>query len=163
MKLVSYRLVLGIIVGIVFSFFTVYFFNMEDIILQIQVYLQIDILKAIVIQIGANFKFDLLAFFTGTPNIADFFAPQLLASIFIGFLSGTIAKGLKRGLIASTLVIVVAFLIWMIPSVIYGEDLMALFQGPQLSNTIGGILSAILGAIIGGLIGGFVSGPYEEV
>jgi len=163
MKLVSYRLVLGIIVGIVFSFFTVYFFNMEDIIDQIQVYLQIDILKVIVIQIGANFKFDLLAFFTGTPTIADFFAPQLLASIFIGFLSGTIAKGLKRGLIASTLVIIITFLIWMLLSVISGEDLMALFQGPQLFSTIGGILSAILGAIIGGLIGGFVSGPYEEV
>jgi len=161
--LVSYRLVIGIIVGIVFSFFTVYFFNMEDfidIILQIP---QIDILKVIVIQIGANFKFDLLAFFTGTPTIADFFAPQLLASIFIGFLSGTIAKGLKRGLIASTLVIIITFLIWMLLSVISGEDLMALFQGPQLFSTIGGILSAILGAIIGGLIGGFVSGPYEEV
>lgn len=161
--MVSYRLVLGIIVGIVFSFFTVYFFNMEDIILQIQVYLQIDILKVIVIQIGANFKFDLLAFFTGTPNIAEFFAPQLLASIFIGFLSGAISKGLKRGLIASTLVIIITFLIWMLLSVISGEDLMALFQGPQLFSTIGGILSAILGAIIGGLIGGFVSGPYEEV
>jgi len=161
--LVSYRLVIGIIVGIVFSFFTVYFFNMEDfidIILQIP---QIDILKVIVIQIGANFKFDLLAFFTGTPTIADFFAPQLLASIFIGFLSGTIAKGLKRGLIASTLVIIITFLIWMLLSVISGEDLMALFQGFQLFSTIGGILSAILGAIIGGLIGGFVSGPYEEV
>ena len=160
--MVSYRLVLGIIVGIVFSFFTVYFFNMEDPIDQIQFYLQIDILKVIVIQIGANFKFDLLAFFTGTLNIADF-APQILASIFIGFLSGAIAKGLKRGLIASTLVIIVAFLIWMLLSVISGEDLMALFQGAQLSSTIGGILSAILGAIIGGLIGGFVSGPYEEV
>ena len=136
---------------------------MEDIILQIQVYLQIDILKAIIIQIGANFKFDLLAFFTGTPDIAKFFAPQLLASIFIGFLSGTISKGLKRGLIASTLVIIIAFLIWMLLSVISGEDLMALFQGAQLFSTIGGILSAIFGAIIGGLIGGFVSGPYEEV
>lgn len=162
--MVSYRLVLGIIVGIVFSFFTVYFFNMEDIIDdQIQNYIKTDILKVIVIQIGANFKFDLLAFFTGTPNIAEFFAPQLLASIFIGFLSGSISKGLKRGLIASTLVIIVAFLIWMLLSVISGEDLMALFQGAQLFSTIGGILSAIFGAIIGGLIGGFVSGPYEEV
>ncbi len=161
--MVSYRLVIGIIVGIVFSFFTVYFFNMEDIIDQIQFYLQIDILKVIVIQIGANFKFDLLAFFTGTPNIAEFFAPQLLASIFIGFLSGSISKGLKRGLIASTLVIIVAFLIWMLLSVISGEDLMALFQGAQLFSTIGGILSAILGSVIGGVLGGLISGPYEEV
>jgi hypothetical protein len=161
--MVSYRLVLGVIVGIIFSFFTVYFFNMENIIIQLQIYLQTDILKVIVIQIGANFKFDLLAFFTGTPNIVDFFAPQLLASIFIGFLSGTISKGLKRGLIASSLVIIVDFLIWMLLSVISGEDLMALFQGAQLSGTIGGILSAILGAVIGGLFGGIISGPYEEV
>ncbi len=159
----SYRLVLGIIVGILFSFFTVFFFNMEATILQIQVYLQTDILKVIILQIGANFKFDLIAFFTGTPSITEFFAPQVLACIFIGYVSGTISKGLKRGVIASSLVIVIGFLIWMLLSVISGEDLMALFQGAQLSVTVGGILSAILGAVIGGLIGGFISGPYEEV
>jgi hypothetical protein len=157
---VSYRLVIGIIVGIIFSFFTVYFFNMEEIILQIRN--TTDILKVIVLQIGANFKFDLIAFFTGTKSFMEFFSPQLLASIFVGFLSGSISKGLKRGLIASSLVIIVSFLIWMLLSVISGEDLMALFQGAQLSVTIGGILSAILGAVIGGLLGGIVSGPYEE-
>ena len=161
--MVSYRLVLGIIVGIVFSFFTVFFFNMTATILQIQNYLQTDILKVIILQIGANFKFDLIAFFTGTPSITEFFAPQVLACIFIGYVSGTISKGLKRGVIASSLVIIIGFLIWMLLSVISGEDLMALFQGAQLSVTVGGILSAILGALIGGLIGGFISGPYEEV
>ncbi len=161
--MVSYRLVLGIIVGIVFSFFTVFFFNMEATIIQIQIYLQTDILKVIILQIGANFKFDLIAFFTGTPSITEFFAPQLLACIFIGYVSGTISKGLKRGLIASSLVIIIGFLIWMLLSVISGEDLMALFQGAQLFVTVGGILSAILGAVIGGLLGGFISGPYEEV
>ncbi len=161
--MVSYRLVLGIIVGIVFSFFTVFFFNMEATIIQIQIYIQTDILKVIVLQIGANFKFDLIAFFTGAPSITEFFAPQLLACIFIGYVSGTISKGLKRGLIASSLVIVIGFLVWMLLSVISGEDLMALFQGAQLPVTIGGILSAILGAVIGGSIGGLISGPYEEV
>ena len=161
--MVSYRLVLGIIVGIVFSFFTVFFFNMEATILQIQIYLQTDILKVIILQIGANFKFDLIAFFTGTPSFTEFFAPQLLSCIFIGYVSGTISKGLKRGLIASSLVIIIGFLIWMLLSVISGEDLMALFQGAQLSVTVGGILSAILGAVIGGSIGGFISGPYEEI
>ena len=161
--MVSYRLVLSIIVGIVFSFFTVFFFNMEATIIQIQTYLETDILKVVILQIGANFKFDIIAFFTGTPSITEFFAPQLLACIFIGYVSGTISKGLKRGLIASSLVIIIGFLIWMLLSVISGEDLMALFQGAQLSVTIGGILSAILGAVIGGLLGGFISGPYEEV
>ncbi|MBA7572529.1 hypothetical protein ES708_14312 [subsurface metagenome] len=51
----------------------------------------------------------------------------------------------------------------MLLSVISGEDLMALFQGTQLSVTIGGMLTAIIGSIIGGLIGGVISGPYEEV
>ena len=159
----SYRLVLGIIVGILFSFFTVFFFNMEATIRLIQDYLQTDILKVIILQIGANFKFDLIAFFTGTPSITEFFAPQVLACIFVGYVSGTISKGLKRGLIASSLVIIIGFLIWMLLSVISGEDLMALFQGAQLFVTVGGILSAILGAVIGGLLGGFISGPYEEV
>jgi len=161
--MVSYRLLLGIMVGVVFSFFTVFFFNMEATILQIEIYLETDLLKVIILQIGANFKFDLIALFTGTPTITAFFAPQLLACIFIGYVSGSIAKGLKRGLIASSLVIIIGFLIWMLLSVISGEDLMSLFQGTQLSVTIGGILSAILGAVIGGSIGGLISGPYEEV
>jgi hypothetical protein len=136
---------------------------MEATIIQIEIYLETDILKVIILQIGANFKFDLIALFTGTPSITEFFAPQVLACIFIGYVSGTISKGLKRGLIASSLVIIIGFLIWMLLSVISGEDLMALFQGAQLSVTVGGILSAILGAVIGGLVGGFISGPYEEV
>jgi len=161
--MVSYRLLLGIVVGIVFSFFTAFFFNMEEIIIQLQLYSQIDVLKFIIILIGANFKFDLFSIFTGSSTIIAFFAPQLLASIFIGYLSGTISKGLKRGLIASFLVIIIDILIWMLLSVISGEDLMALFQGTQLSVTIGGIITALIGAIIGGLIGGVISGPYEEV
>jgi hypothetical protein len=161
--MVSYRLLLGIVVGIVFSFFTSFFFNMEEIIIQLQLYSQIDVLKVIIILVGANFKFDLFSIFTGSSTIIDFFSPQLLASIFIGYLSGTISKGLKRGLLASLLVIIIDFLIWMLLSVISGEDLMALFQGTQLSVTIGGILTAFIGSTIGGLIGGVISGPYEEV
>ena len=161
--MVSYRLLLGIMVGVAFSFFTVFFFNMEETIPLIETYLETDLLKVIILQIGANFKFDLFALFTGSPSITAFFPPQLLACIFIGYVSGSISKGLKRGLIASSLVIIIGFLIWMLLSVISGEDLMALFQGAQLFVTVGGILSAILGAVIGGLLGGFISGPYEEV
>ena len=39
---------------------------------------------------------------------------------------------------------------------------MALFQGTQLIETLGGIISAIIGGFIGGLVGGLISGPYEE-
>jgi hypothetical protein len=160
--MVSYRLIIGIIVGICFSFVTVFFFNMEDVLIRIQLYLGSDALRVVILMIGANFEFDLISFLTGTPNIIEFFAPQLLASIFIGYLSGTIAKGVKRGLTAGTLVIVIDFLIWMLLSVVAGEDLMALFQGAQLISTVGGILSAIIGSILGGFLGGLIAGPYEE-
>ena len=160
--MVSYRLVIGIIVGISFSFLTVFFFHMEDVLIRIQLYLGTDALRVVILMIGANFEFDIISFFTGTPNLIQFFAPQLLASIFIGYLSGTIAKGIKRGLTAGTLVIVIDLLIWMLLSVIAGEDLMALFQGAQLISTIGGILSAMIGAVLGGFFGGLIAGPYEE-
>ena len=39
---------------------------------------------------------------------------------------------------------------------------MALFQGTQLTETLGGIISAIVGVLLGGSVGGLVSGPYEE-
>ena len=158
----SYRLIIGIIIGICFSFITVFFFNMEEVILQIQLYLGSDALRVIILMIGANFEFDIISFFTGTPSLVEFFAPQILATIFIGYLSGTIAKGMKRGLTAGTLVITIDLLIWMLLSVIVGEDLMALFQGAQLISTLGGILSAIIGAVFGSALGGLVSGPHEE-
>jgi hypothetical protein len=160
--MVSYRLIIGIIVGICFSFLTAFFFNMEDVIIRIQLYLGSDPLRVVILMIGANFEFDLISFFTGTPNIIEFFAPQLLASIFIGYLSGTIAKGVKRGLTVGILVIVIDLLIWMLLSVVAGEDLMALFQGAQLISTAGGILSAMVGSILGGFLGGLIAGPYEE-
>jgi len=161
--MVSYRLVIGIVVGIVFSFFTVFFFSMQNVIQQIQLYVGNNMLKVIILMIGANFEFDIISFFSGTPTFIDFFSPQILAGIFIGYVSGTISKGTKRGFISSLFVVIVDLLIWILLSVISGEDLMALFQGVQLITTVGGILSAILGAVIGGTIGGFISGPYEEI
>jgi hypothetical protein len=160
--MVSYRLLIGIVVSVFFSFFTAFFFTMEDIILQIQLFSASDPLKVVILMIGANFRFDIISFFLETPTFFEFFAPQLLASILIGFLSGTISKGIKRGLIASSIVIIIDVAIYILLSVIYGEDLMALFQGAQLSATIGGILTGIIGAIVGGICGGLISGPYEN-
>lgn len=158
----SYRLIFGIIIGILFSFVSVFFFNMENIIIQIQGSVDNNILRAIALIIGANFRFDIIGFFTGTITVSGFIAAQILAWLFIGYISGTIAKGMRRGIIASLLVVVIDILLWIILNIISGEDLMALFQGVQLSETLGGIISAILGAFIGGLIGGLISGPYEE-
>jgi hypothetical protein len=158
----SYRLIFGIIIGIILSFLSVFFFNMESIFNQIQIYADTDLLKAIALLIGANFKFDIIAFFSGSLSVSGFFAAQLLAWLFVGYVSGTISKGLRRGIIASLLVVVIDVLLWIIFSIVSGEDLMALFQGTQLSETLGGIISAILGAFIGGGLGGLISGPYEE-
>jgi len=109
--MVSYRLVIGIIVGICFSFLTVFFFNMDNVILRIELYFGSDPLKVIILMIGANFEFDIISFFTNNPSFLEIFSPQILASIFIGYLSGSIVKGVKRGLTAGSLVVVVDFLI----------------------------------------------------
>ena len=137
---------------------------MESIFNQIESLIQLDtdsnLLKAVALLLGANFKFDILAFFSGSSN---FLVAQLLAWIFIGYISGTIAKGMRRGIIASFIVVVIDVLFWIILNIVSGEDLMALFSGLQLSETLGGIISALLGAFIGGLLGGVISGPYEEI
>jgi len=156
----SYRLIFGIIIGIVLSFLSVFFFNMESIANQILT--EPSLLRAIALLIGANFKFDIIAFFTGTLSVTGFFAAQLLAWLFIGYISGTMAKGLKRGITASLLVVVLDILIWIILNIIVGEDLMSFFQGTQLSETLGGLITALLGAFIGGSVGGLISGPHEE-
>ena len=158
----SYRLVIGITVGIVLSFFTVFFFNMMVILNQINLYAGTNVLRTLALLIGSNFNFDMISFILGSPSILGFFAPEILAWIFIGYITGSIAKGIRRGTIASVLVVIVVLLIWIILSIISGEDLMALFQGTQLTETLGGIISALIGILIGGVIGGLISGPYEE-
>jgi hypothetical protein len=158
----SYRLVIGIIVGIILSFFTAFFFNMMAILNQISLYAGTDILRTLALLIGSNFNFDMISFITGSPSILGFFAPEILAWIFIGYITGSIAKGIRRGTVASVLVVIVVLLIWIILSIVSGEDLMALFQGTQLTETLGGIVSAFIGVLIGGVVGGLISGPYEE-
>lgn len=158
----SYRLIIGILVGITLSFFTVFFFNMMVVLDQIKLLSGTNLTKIASLLIGANFEFDMISFFSGSPYILGFFAPEILAWIFIGYITGTIAKGLKRGTIASVLVVIVVLLMWIILSIISGQDLMALFQGTQLTETLGGIISAIVGVLLGGSVGGLVSGPYEE-
>jgi len=161
----SYRLIIGIIVGILLSFFTVFFFNMTVIISQIQLYAGTDIIRIASLLVGANFDFNMISFLINPlqpPSILGFFAPEILAWIFIGYFTGSIAKGLRRGTIASSLVVIVVLLIWIILSIFSQVDLMALFQGAQLIETLGGIISAFLGVLIGGIAGGLISGPYEE-
>ncbi|MFX0021721.1 MAG: hypothetical protein ACFE9S_05305 [Candidatus Hermodarchaeota archaeon] len=158
----SQRLVIGIILGVILSFFSAFFFNMTVILNQIELYAGDDVLRSVALLVGANFEFDMISFITGTPTPLGFFAPELLAWIFIGFFTGTIAKGLRRGVIAASLVVVIVIAIWIILSIFSQVDLMSLFTGNQLIATLGGIFSAFIGVLIGGSIGGLISGPYEE-
>ncbi len=130
---------------------------------QIQLYGGTEIIRIASLLVGANFDFNMISYFTGTPTFLGFFAPEILAWIFIGYISGTIAKGLKRGVITCALVVIIVLLIWIILSIFSEVDLMSLFQGSQLIETLGGIISAFIGVLIGGVVGGLVSGPYEEL
>jgi hypothetical protein len=124
----SQRLVISIILGVILSFFSAFFFNMTVILNQIELYAGTDVLRSLA--------------------LLD--------------LSGTIAKGLRRGVIAGSLVVVIVIAIWIILSIFSQVDLMSLFTGNQLIETLGGIISAFIGVLIGGSIGGLISGPYEE-
>ena len=156
----SYRLIIGIIVGVTLSFFSAFFFNMTDIVTIISS--GINGLRVAALLVGANFDFDMISFFTGSPSILGFFVPEILAWLFIGYITGSITKGLRRGTIASSLVVIVVLLFWIILSIFAQVDLMTLFQGTQLTETLGGIISGFIGVLLGGAIGGLVSGPYEE-
>lgn len=112
--------------------------------------------------LGTNFSFDIIAFFIrGDWDIVKFLAPALLAWIFVGYITGTIAKGSKNGFISGILVWVIVMLIWILTAIVAGEDLMSLFQGNQLFKTLGGVLSSFLGVAAGSISGGFISGPEE--
>lgn len=113
--------------------------------------------------LGTNFSFDIISFLIrGNWNIVQFLAPAFLAWIFVGYITGTIVKGPKNGFISGILVWVIVMLLWILISVVAGEDLMALFQGNQLIRTLGGILSSFLAVTAGSISGGFISGPEEE-
>lgn len=157
------RLNIGVVVGIALSFLSVAFFTAWESYFAIEPIYRSDPLRGVVRLLGSNFSFDIIAFFfSGNLTIIGFLAPALLAWIFVGYISGSIAKGLKNGVLAGIMVLVVILLLWILLNIVSGEDLMALFQGIQLFATLGGILSAIIGVILGSATGGYISGPEEE-
>ena len=160
------KLLIGVVIGILLSFISVAIFNAWESLETAQLIMDTNgnFFQATSVLIGANFKFDIIGFFMSWPNysIQTFFLPAFFGCAFIGFVAGALSIGVKRGIMASFSVIIIVFLLWILFNIFSGEDLMALFQGNQLVETLGGIFSAMLGAIIGGLIGGAVSGPYEE-
>lgn len=120
-------------------------------------------LRGLALLLGSNFSFDIISFIIrGNWDIYTLLAPALLAWLFVGYITGTIAKGIKNGFISGILVWIIVMLLWILIAVIAGEDLMAFFQGNQLIRTLGGITSSFLGIAIASILGGFISGPEEN-
>lgn len=159
----KYKQSLGVIVGIILSFFSVSLFDQWSTFSNAVEFAQYDIIQSFSILIGANFEFDIITYFASGPyTIENFFKPPLLGCILLGFTAGIIAKGLKRSLIASFLVIIISLLIWIILYIFSGEDLGALFQGTLLIPTVGGIIGGLIGSLFGGLLAGLLTLSYEE-
>ncbi len=158
------RLGIGVAVGIALSIISVALFTAWGTMRNVTRAMELaSTIEGITLLLSLNFEYRVTdALGPSGFNIYLLFAPTLLGWLLVGYVSGTIAKGAKRGLMAGALVVVIDLLVWILLSVISGEDLMALFQGAQLISTLGGILGGLGGAVATGLIGGIISGPYEE-
>jgi hypothetical protein len=159
----KYKLPIGVVVGIILSFFSVSLFDQWKTFSDALVFAPYNIIETFAWLIGANFEFDIISYFAFGPyTIQNFFQPALLGCIFIGFTSGIIARGLKRSILASLLVIIISLLIWIILYIFSGQDLGALFQGTLLIPTVGGMIGALAGGLLGGLLAGLATISYEE-
>ncbi len=156
------RFIASVVIGILLSFISVALFTMWESMFQLSRIFRSSFLRGIAMLLGTNFSFDIITFLIrGNWDIIQFLAPALLAWIFVGYITGTIVKGPRNGFISGILVWVIVILLWILISVVAGEDLMALFQGNQLIRTLGGILSSFLAVAVGSISGGFISGPEE--
>ncbi len=156
----DYRLVFALLIPIVLSFFTLYIFNIGTIIVQIQQSAGANVIAILSLMLQANFRFDAISMFSGEPTPLGFLAPQFIIWLLLGYICGTIAKGAKRGVITSLILVIIDLLLWILLSVLAAVDLMSLFTS-GLFYTLGGIFIALTAGIFGGLIGGLISGPYE--
>jgi hypothetical protein len=159
----EYRFIISVVVGVLLSFVSIGIFTMWESIKQLNRIFRSSLLRGLAIYLGYNFNFDIISFFIiGNLDIFAFLAPALLAWIFVGYITSSIARGLRDGLITGTLVYVIMILFWIFIAIVAGEDLMAFFQGNQLIATIGGLLGSLIAVAIGSAIGGYVAGPGEE-
>ncbi|MBN1801167.1 MAG: hypothetical protein JW891_06640 [Candidatus Lokiarchaeota archaeon] len=158
----DYRLVFALLIPIILSFFTLYIFNIGTIIVQIQHASGGNLIFILSLMLQANFRFDAISMFTGQPTPLGFLAPQFVIWLLLGYLCGTIAKGGKRGVTTSLILVVIDLLLWILLSVLAAVDLMSLFT-TNLIYTLGGIFIALIAGVFGGLIGGLISGPYEDL
>ncbi|MGV9173525.1 MAG: hypothetical protein ACOC44_00570 [Promethearchaeia archaeon] len=156
------RFTISIVVGILLSIIGVALFTRWE---EMQIILDLinDPLIAFAYIFEINFSFDMISYLINADvSIFTFFSPQMVAWLFIGYVSGTIAKGVKNGVMAGFFVVTINILLWIILSILASIDLMAMFTGKSLIVTLGGITTAFIGGLGGGVIGGAVSGPSED-
>lgn len=156
------RFIGSVVIGILLSFISVALFTMWESMFQLNRIFKASFLRGLAMLLGTNFRFDFISYLIrGDLDVFKFLAPPLLAWLFVGYIVGTIAKGARNGFISGILVWVIVLLIWILVSIIAGEDLMAFFQGNQLFMTLGGIAGSFIGSFVGSVLGGFISGPEE--
>jgi hypothetical protein len=152
-----------VVVGILLSIVSVALFTQWQSLYQLESIFRSSFLRGFAMLLGTNFSFNIIAFVTkGEWAITYFFAPALLAWLFVGYIVGTISKGARNGVISGILTWAIVMLIWILVAIIAGEDLMSFFQGNQLYMTLGGIGGSALGVSISSATGGYISGPPEE-
>ena len=157
------RLIVGVIVGVILSFFTVSMFTAGKPFNEMAPLLAYDPVRWFHGILDYNFDYNVIFIFTNISSfsIKTFFAPVFLSWTTLGFIASTIAKGLKRGIMAAYLSAVVVILIWLLAGVLAAVDLMSLFQGAEMLDTVGGMLGSLFGVFLGGLAGGAISGPPD--
>jgi len=159
------RLPIGIIVGIILSFFLAYGFSgwvgFQDMI----TLLQTDLSTGLYTWVGKAFSLELNIFglFFNFPSdfagiISGIFSSNMLAWIFTSGIAAFIVKGAKRSVLVSVIVFVVYFLLFLLFGILSGVDLLSMFS--EIS-TIGVTIGGAIGVLLGGFLFGLLSGPYE--
>lgn len=157
------RLSISVVVGTLISIIGVSLFTMWEEMQIIIDYFGSNPIIAFAYIFEINFGFDMITYLLNADfSIFTFFSPQMVAWLFIGYVSGTIAKGIKNGFLSGLFVVIINILLWIILSIFASIDLMSLFTGGALIATLGGFLTAFIGGLGGGTLGGIVSGPSEE-
>lgn len=157
------RLIVGIIIGVILSFFSVSLFTQFQPIQELYNILTDEPLRWFTIYLEYSFNYDLFSLIFGNTALSVYtiLTPVFLSWLFVGLMSGLIVRGKKRGIMAGVLVTVIVVLIWILIGIVSGRDLMNLFQGINLLVTVGGILGALIASILGGLLGGIIAGNHE--
>ena len=119
---------------------------------------------------GSGFMVDLFKEFSAE-NLQDttaasvFFGPVVWPCIItwfmVGFISGSIVKGAKRGLILSLTILFTMFILWVITGFFAGEDMSSIYQ-QNFATRMSELFTAIIFTVPSCIIAGWITGPFER-